>query len=284
MAETGQVGVEGGDVGIFMTEIDLDLAQIFAAFEQVGGITVTQGVNVSVFFDAAGVESQAEGALEGRAAHRFGGGGGALTAVTLGGEEQRGMAMGFPLLPQQQQGAFGQRDVTVAPAFTGADVKETALGVHVADFQAQGFAQTQAAGIDGGQGDALVQGRDGREDTAHFGGREHDGQFELGIGADQLEFDGPDALEGFFPEQFEGANDLGGGLAGDLFFGLEVETILTELLGGDQVGGFAEVFADVADGVMVSLFGAGADGQEGQVSRERIQAGVRGTFFICIGL
>ena len=80
----------------------------------------------------------------------------------------------------------------------------------------------------------------------------------------------PEALEGFFPEQFEGADDLGGSLAGDLFFALEEEAILAELLGGDQVGGFGEVLADVVDGGVVGLFGARADGQQRQVLGEGV--------------
>jgi hypothetical protein len=269
-AEGGQVSVEGGDVGIFMAEVDLDLAEIFALFQQMRGVTVAQGVDVGVFFDAAGLKRQAEGALQSGAAHGLGGGGRALAGVAFGGEKQRGMMMRFPELAQEQERAFGQRDVTVAAALAAADVEEAALGVHVADLQAQPFAQAQAAGIDRGQGDAMIQGGDGGEDAADFGSGEDDGEFELGIGADQLEFVGPDALEGFLPEELEGANDLGGGLAGQLFFGLEVEAVLTELLGGDQVGGFVEVFAQLADAGVIGLLGAGADGQEGEVIGEGI--------------
>ena len=235
-----------------------------------GGVGMAQGVDVSAFLDAAGLQREAEGALEGGAAHRFGGGGRALAAVALGGEEQRGMAMGFPEFTQQQQRAFGQRDVTVASALAGADVEEAPLGIDVAHLQAQALTQTQAAGIDRGQGDAMIQGGDGAEDAAHLGGGEHDGQFELGIGADQLQLGGPEALEGFFPEQLEGADDLGGGLAGEFLFGLEVEAILTELFGADPVGSLAEVVAQLADAGVVGLLGAGADGQQGQVIGEGV--------------
>jgi len=269
-AEGRQVGVENGDVGIFVAEVDLDLTEVFALFEQVGGVTVAQGVDMRVFLDAAGLQGEAEGALERGAAHGLGGGGGALTGVAFGGEEQRGVSMGFPLLAQEPERALGQGDVTVAAALAGADMEEAALGIDVAHFQAQGFAQAQAAGIDGGQGDAMIRGRHGRQEAAHLGGGEHDGEFEAGIGADQLEFVGPEAFEGFFPEELEGADDLGGGLAGELFFVFEVEAVLTELLGGDQVGGFVEVFTDVTDGVVVSVFGAGADGQERQVVGEGV--------------
>jgi hypothetical protein len=91
-----------------------------------------------------------------------------------------------------------------------ADGDQAALGIDVADFQAQGFAQAQAAGADRDEGDAMIQGRHGREEAVHLGGREHDGQSELGIGADQLEFVGPDAFERFFPEELEGADRVKG--------------------------------------------------------------------------
>ena len=42
------------------------------------GVGMAQGVNVGGLFDAAGIERQPEGALEGGAAHGFGGGGGTL--------------------------------------------------------------------------------------------------------------------------------------------------------------------------------------------------------------
>ena len=83
-------------------------------------------------------------------------------------------------------------------------------------------------------------------------------------------FGRPEAVKGFFPEELEGADDLGGGLAGHLFFGLEVEAVVAELLGADQVGGFGEVLADVVDGGVVGLFGAEADGQQGQVRGEGV--------------
>ena len=61
----------------------------------------------------------------------------ALSAVAFGGKEQRGMAMGFPLLAQQRQGALGQRDVTIPVALAGADVQEHPFGINVADWPAQ---------------------------------------------------------------------------------------------------------------------------------------------------
>jgi len=266
--ETGQVGVDDGGGGTLVAEVDLELAEVFALFEQVSRVRVTQAMDMGLFLDATGVQGQAEGALEGGATHRFGGGGGPLAVVSLGGEQEPGMAMGFPAFPEQEQGALRQGDVAVAVALAGADVEEHALGVDVADFQVEGFAQAQAAGVDGGQGDAMIQGGDGGQDLAHLGGGEDDGESELGGGADQLDLGRPGTAEGFFPEELEGADGLGGGGAGEMPFGLEVEKVLAQFFGTDLVGGLAVVLGQVADAGQVGLLGPGQDREQTQVVGE----------------
>ena len=79
---------------------------------------------------------------------------------------------------------------------------------------------------------------------------------------------GPEPLECFFPEELESADGLGAGLAGDLFVGLEMNAILTNLLGADQFGRFAIELAELADAGVIGFFGAEADGQERQIIGE----------------
>ena len=171
--------VEGGDGRALVAEIDLDLAEVLAPFQQMSGVGMAQGVNVGLLFDAAGFEGQTEGALESGAAHRFGGGGGTLAAMALGGEKEDGMLVREPLLAQQEQGPFGERNITIPAAFTAADVEQAALAIDVADLQTKPFAQAQAAGVDQGETNAMIQSRDGGEDPADLGGGEHDREFEL---------------------------------------------------------------------------------------------------------
>jgi len=71
--------------------------------------------------DAAGQESQTEGALQHAAAHRFGRDDGTRPTMSLRGKEQDRMAVRFPLLAPEQQGAFVQSDVAILIAFAGAD-------------------------------------------------------------------------------------------------------------------------------------------------------------------
>ena len=269
LAEAGEMGVNGGDVWTLVAEVDLDLAEVLALFEQVGGVGMAQGVNMRGLFDAADMEGQPEGALEGGAAQGIGGGGGTLAGMTLGRKEQRRMAVRFPLLAQQQERAPGQRNVTILIALAAADVKEHALGINVAHLQTEPFAQPQAAGINEDQTDPMIQGGDGAEDAAGFGGGEDDGEFELGIGANQFEFGRPDTLEGFLPEKFEGADDLGGGLAGDLLDRLEMDAVLAELLGGDQVGGFGMELGELPQTGEIGLPGARGEGEKSEVIGER---------------
>ena len=114
----------------------------------------------------------------------------------------------------------------------------------------------------------MIQGGNGREDFAHFAGRKDDRKFELGIGADQLQFERPLTFESFFPEEFDGANGLGAGLAGGLLDGFEMNEVLADLFRGEQVRGDVVKLAELTQASVVGLLGAGADGQELEIIGE----------------
>ena len=215
---------------------------------------------------AAGLESEAKAPLQSRAAQRLGGSGrSCASSPTFGREQKRGMAMGLPLLAQEFQGALGQGHVAVTVAFALADVQEHPLRIDVAHLQAQAFAQTESAGVNRGQADVVIKAFDFGEYLADLASRKDHGQLELGIGADQLQLVRPPTFKSLFPEELKGTNELGGGLAGDLFDLLEVDAVLPDLLEGDQLGRPVVVLAELADTGQVGLFGARADGQQLEV-------------------
>ncbi len=152
-------------------------------------------MDMGVLVYAAGLEGQAEGALKGAAAHRLGGGGRAHAVMAFGWKEPDRVAMGLPQLPQVVEGFFRHRDITIALTLAGADMKQQACAIDVAHLQAQAFAQTQAAGVNGDQGHAMVQGGNLLQYLPHFLGGEYDREFVAGIGTDQLDFLGPGATE-----------------------------------------------------------------------------------------
>jgi hypothetical protein len=110
-------------------------------------------------------------------------------------------------------------------------VQEHAFGINVADLQLEPFTQTQTAGVDGGETNAVIQEGDARQHPARLRGREDDGQFELSIGADECDLGRPGLAESFLPEELDGTEGLGGSLAGDLLDRLEMDEVLAQLLG-----------------------------------------------------
>jgi len=226
---------------------------------------LAQRMDVAVLGDPAGLEGETEGALQRRPAHRLGGGDDRPAVVAFGREEETGMAMALPALAQEEQRALREGDVAVAIALAATDVQEHALGVNVADLQIQALAQAQAAGVDGDQGDPVIEGRDGGENATDLGGGQDDRELELGVGSDELDLRGPGSVEGLLPEQLDGADGLGRTGAGEAPFGLEVEEVLAQFLGGDVFGGATEVLAQLAHAGQVGLTAAGQQGQEAEV-------------------
>ncbi len=58
------------------------------------------------------------------------------------------------------------------------------------------------------------------------------------------------------------------GLSGDLLDRLEMDAVLADLLGREQIGGLMVKLAELADTSVVGLFGARADGQKLEIIGE----------------
>ena len=113
LAERGEVRVDDRHVGTVMAQVDLELAQVLALFEQMRGVRMSERVDMRGLLDAAGLEGEPEGALQGGTIQRHGRRGRALAGVAFGGEDQARMAMRLPLLAQEFERALGQGDVTI---------------------------------------------------------------------------------------------------------------------------------------------------------------------------
>ncbi len=166
------------------------------------------------------------------------------------------------------QGARWQGDVTVAIAFAGADVQEHPSGINVGHLQVQSFTQTQSARVKGDEGDPLVQGGGAGKDEANLLSGEDDRQFESGLSANQFQFRRPNPPQAFLPEKLDRAQGLGGGLAGDFLDALEMDEVLAQLLGRDQVRSGLEILGPLANTGEVGLLGARGNRQEFQILGE----------------
>jgi hypothetical protein len=77
-------------------------------------------------------------------------------------------------------------------------------------------------------------------------------------------------VEGFLPEEFDGADGLGAGLAGDFLVELEMNAILPDVFGQKQFGGFVVKLAELAQAGVIGVLSPLADGQEFEIISERI--------------
>jgi hypothetical protein len=188
--------------------------------------------------------------------------------MAFGGKKPDGIVMSFPERAQMFQGSRRQGHVPVAIAFAGADVEEHPSGIDVGHLQMQPFTQAQPAGVKSDERDALVQSGDAAEDEAHLLRREDDGQLESGLSANQFQFHRPIPPQALFPKKLNRAEGLRRCLAGDLLDALEVDEILAQLLGRDEVWRGVEMLGPLADTGQISLLGARGDGHELEILGE----------------
>src|SRR5215510_13177379 len=118
---------------------------------------VTKSVNRGALVDAALFEGRAEGVLHAALRHRLG----CLREVdmvaTFGGEDQDWITMRGPIVTEQFERALGQWNITVLVALAVADMDHHPRAVDVWNCEADAFLQTQPAGIDGRETDAIAQ-------------------------------------------------------------------------------------------------------------------------------
>ena len=131
-----------------MPESLLDQAQVEAVFEEVGGIGVAQGVDVSAFVDATLLYGSAEGGLQARSRDRAGAIRNEVLRATpnVGGKDPLRGAVGAPVLAEEFQGIHGQRDVAILSALA-VDVEQHAVTVDIGDGEPGAFEEPQPAGV-----------------------------------------------------------------------------------------------------------------------------------------
>ena len=140
-----------------------------------------------------------------------------------------------PILAQQLQRSFRQRDVTVFGAFAVADVNHHAPAVDVREAQIGSFLQPQPAGVDGGETNSVARQSHLSENLSHFREAEDDRQLLLRRRSQDAQ-DGPRAVEGLFVEELDAAEGDGHRVAGVMFDILDEEEVLAQLFLGQQVG------------------------------------------------
>lgn len=232
----GQMGVNFGGAGTGVAEVLLDEAEVDAVLEQVGGIGVAQGVDVSAFVQTTPLHGVTEGALETVASDRSAvvSDGVLDTMASDGGKQPEGRMVGAPVAPQQLKSGGRQRNLTVLEALA-TDAKNAAGTVDVGDLKAGALHEAQATGINRGQADAVDVDAHGVEDAPDLVAAEHHGEFLFGARLGDIQAL-PIAAKRLLVEEAEAAEDDREGAAGDLLVELQMQQVASDLVFFELVG------------------------------------------------
>ena len=119
------MGVDFGGAGGFVAEEGLDVAEVGAGFEEVGGEAVAEGVDGDAFLDGRGFEGGFEDGLD------------AAVGIGLVGGAFEEVFVGFVLLDvaaEEVEGFGGEKGVAVLFAFGLGDADLHAFGVYIVLF------------------------------------------------------------------------------------------------------------------------------------------------------
>lgn len=133
MVETfgGDVGVDFGGTGGFVAEEGLDVAEVGAVFEEVGGKAVAKGVDGDAFFDAGFFDGFFEDGLDATVG----------IGLVVGAFEEVFFGFEFgDVATEEVEGFGGEKGVAVFFTFGLGDADLHAFGVYVVLFQCDGFA------------------------------------------------------------------------------------------------------------------------------------------------
>jgi hypothetical protein len=164
------------------------------------------------------------------------------------------VAVGGPIVSEQQEGGLGQRDIAILGAFSAMDMDHHAGGIDIGDFEMEAFVKSEAAGIDGAEIGVILEGMDLGKNGSDFFKAENGREASFILGTEDTE-DVPIALEDMFEEEANAAIADTHGIGGPVINVLSPQEIVLELLLGDQVGGFAIELREHSNGAGIGLLG-----------------------------
>ena len=193
--------IDHGGFELGMAHVSLDDSQVDSGFEKMGGVGVTEGMNGdSLFSDTSSNLGTAEGALDTAFGH---GERSVFCSVPISaqcGEEQARMVVGEPMAAEQMEGGLGERDIAILGTLSTVDMDHHTVAINIGDFEVETFMEPEAAGVDGGKIDVIVEGFDLGKNASDFFDAENGGKASFGLGTEDSE-DVPVSLEDVFVEE-----------------------------------------------------------------------------------
>lgn len=125
-------------------------------------------------------------------------------------------------------------------------------GVDIGDFQVETFVESEAAGVDGGKIDVIVEGLDVVQKASEFFNAENGRKMSFGLSTEDSK-DVPVSLEDMLEEEANATIADAHGIGGPVINVFALEEIVLEFLLGDQIGGFAIELGEHTDGAGIGL-------------------------------
>jgi hypothetical protein len=184
LACVGEVYIDHGRCELGVPQGALDEPRLHASFEQMGGVGMPQGMDGDAHVaDASPVFGGTAGPLDTGATHGRGRRRALVVVPPGGGKEPGGVPMGFPGGAEESKSIVGQGDVPVFGALAAVDMALEARAINVGNLQEEGFLESKAHAINGGEGDLVMPGRSGREEPSDLLHTEDGGETVGGVRA-----------------------------------------------------------------------------------------------------
>lgn len=159
LALLSQLEREQGGPQVSGAQGALDDAGGATGFKERSGRRGAQGMKADASCgDAGPLFGVAEGSLDAASAQGRGGWGGGLVLSSRGGKEPEGVAVGLPVVSQEEPRVVGEGNRAVLGSLTAMDRDQRAVTIESGDLKGQACREAQPPGVDWGQREAVVQG------------------------------------------------------------------------------------------------------------------------------
>jgi len=255
MSQVDEFGIGHGGTDVAMPKILLNKTHVYARFDEVNGVGMTQVMNRNVFQDPGTLTGLFEGNLDAVMRQRALGGGHVGLAAARSGKDESRVAVRVVKWHDQFQGSFRKRHISFFVSLGVANMHEHPIGIDVTDGEMGAFSQSQAQGIDGGQTDPVAfDGHSGQKAT-YLIAAEHLGKLSFLSGTNECQ-GCPVPLEGVGVEELDAAQGDGAGGACPVAHIKAIEEVLTQFFLGNKVRWLLVVPDQVSHGSDIALLGA----------------------------
>lgn len=255
LSQFGQMGINGGCFRSGMAEVLLDLSEIDAVFQKIGGIGMSQSVDGGFFMDTTLMKGSAESILNVAERHRMIGRTAMDATAAAGRKDPDGIAMELPAFAEAQEGFCRQSNAAMFSAFGRAEVNVSAGAVDIGNAQMCAFLESQSAGVNRLKANAVEEDTYMLKNLTNLLEGQNNREFLFQFGANDAQ-DVPLPVQRLFKAELDSAQSDGNGGPRPLSVAIETDEVVSHLFFSDLIGRFAAVLFQHSYRSQIGLDGA----------------------------